>query len=85
LPVVLYYSETWSLKLSEEHRPGVFENRVLRRIFVSKRDKIIRGWRKLYNEEIHNLNSYPDVITVIKSRRVRLVGHVAHLGALRNE
>jgi hypothetical protein len=80
--VVLYDSETWSLKLCEEHRPRVFENRVLRRIFGLKRDKIIRGSRKLYNEEIHNLNSYPNVITVIKARRVRWV---AHLGEMRNE
>jgi hypothetical protein len=75
--VVLYGCETWSLTLREEHRLGVFENRVLRRIFGPKRDEVTGGWRKLYNEELHNLYSSPSVIKMIKSRRVRWVGHVA--------
>jgi hypothetical protein len=57
LPVVLYGCETWTLTLREEHRLRVFENRVLRRIFVPKRDEDTGGWRKLHNEELHNLYS----------------------------
>jgi hypothetical protein len=55
LPVVLYGCETWSLALTEEDRLRVFENRVLRRIFGPKRNEVIRGWRKLRNDELHNL------------------------------
>jgi len=55
LPVVLYGCETWSLTLGEEHRLRVFENRVLRRVFESKRDEVIREWRKLHNEELRDL------------------------------
>jgi hypothetical protein len=55
LPVVLYGCGTWSLTLKEEHRLRVFENRMLRRIFGPKRDKVTEGWRKLYNEDLHNL------------------------------
>jgi hypothetical protein len=55
----------------------VFENRVLRRIFGPKRDGVTRGWRKLYNEELHNLYSSPSIIRIIKSRRMRWAGHVA--------
>jgi hypothetical protein len=51
LPVVLYGCETWSLTLREEHRPRVFENRVLRRIFGLKRDKVMGEWRKFHSEE----------------------------------
>jgi hypothetical protein len=54
LLVVLYGFETWSLTFGEEHRLKMFENRVLRRIFGPQRDKIIGGWRKLHNEELHN-------------------------------
>jgi hypothetical protein len=52
LPVVLYGCETWSLALREEHRLGVFENRVLRRIFGPKRDEVTGEWMKLHNEEL---------------------------------
>jgi hypothetical protein len=55
LPVVLYGCETWSLMLREEHRLRVFENSVLRRIFRPKRDEVTGEWRKLHNEELHNL------------------------------
>jgi hypothetical protein len=55
LPVVLYGCETWSLMLWEEHRWRVFESRVLRRIFVPKRDEVKGEWRMLHNEELHNL------------------------------
>jgi hypothetical protein len=57
LPVVLYRCETWSLTLWEEHRLRLFENRVLRRIFGPKRDEVTGDWRKLHNEELHNLYS----------------------------
>jgi hypothetical protein len=58
----------------------VFENRVLRRIFGRKRDEVTGEWRKLNNEELHNLYSSPDIIRQIKSRRMRWVGHVARMG-----
>jgi hypothetical protein len=64
-PVVLYGCETWSLTLREEHRPRVFENRVLRRIFGPKRDEVTGEWRRLHNEEL-NLYSSPNIIQVIK-------------------
>jgi hypothetical protein len=55
LPVVLYGCETWSLKVREEHKLRVFENRVLRRIFEPKRNGVTGGWRKLYNEELRQV------------------------------
>jgi hypothetical protein len=55
----------------------VFENRVLRRIFCLKRDEVTGGWRKLHNEELHNLYFSPKIIRMIKSRRMRWTGHVA--------
>jgi hypothetical protein len=78
--VVLYGCETWSLTLREEHRLKVFGNRVLRRIFGPKRDEVTRGWRKLHNEELHNLYSSPSIIRMIKSRRMRWAWHVARMG-----
>jgi hypothetical protein len=58
----------------------VFENRVLSRIFGPKRDEVTGGWRKLHNEEIHNLHLSPGIIRVIRSRRMRWVGHVVSMG-----
>jgi hypothetical protein len=84
LPVVLYECETWSLTVREEHKLKVFENRVLRRIFGLKRDGVTGGWRKLHNEELHNLYSSPSIIRIIKSRRMRWAGHVARMGEKRN-
>jgi hypothetical protein len=55
----------------------VFENRVLRRIFEPKRDEVKGEWRKLHNEELHNLYSSPSIIRIIKSRRMRWAGHEA--------
>jgi hypothetical protein len=62
----------------------VFENRVLRRIFGPKRDGVTGGWRKLYNEELHNLYSSPSIIRIIKPRRMRWAGHMARMGEKRN-
>jgi hypothetical protein len=73
-PVVLYGCETWSLTLREGHRLSVFENRVLRTIFGSRRDEMTGDWRKLRNEELHNLYSSPDIIRMIKSRRIEMGG-----------
>jgi hypothetical protein len=67
LPVVWYGCETWSLTLREEHRLRVFEDRVLRRIFGPKRDEVTGEWRKLHNEELHNLYSSPDIIRQVNS------------------
>jgi hypothetical protein len=61
-PVVLYGCETWSLILKEEHRLRMFDNRVLRRIFGSKRDEVAGGWRKLHNEELRDLYFSPNAI-----------------------
>jgi hypothetical protein len=71
--------ETWSLTLQEEHRLRFFENRVLKRIFGPKRVEE-RLWRKLHNDELCSLYSSPNIVKVIKSRRMRWVGHVAHMG-----
>jgi hypothetical protein len=58
----------------------VFENRVLRRIFGPKREKVMGEWRILHNEELSGLYSLPDIVRVIKSRRMRWAGHVAFKG-----
>jgi hypothetical protein len=81
---VLYGCETWSLTVKEENKLRVFEKRVLRRIFGPKWDGVTGGWRKLYNEELHNLYSSPSVIRIINSRRMRWAGHVAQMGEKRN-
>jgi hypothetical protein len=78
--VVMYGCETWSLILREEHRLRVFGNGVLRRIFGPKRDEVTGDWRKLHNEELHNLYSSSNIITMIKSKRMRWTGHVAGMG-----
>jgi hypothetical protein len=83
LPVVLYGCETWSLTLREEHRLRVFENRVLRRIFGSKRNEVTGEWRRLHNEELNDLYSSPNIVRVIKSRRMRRAVHVARMGKRR--
>jgi hypothetical protein len=83
LPVVLYWYETWSLSLREEHRLRVFENRVLRRIFGPKTDEMTGEWRTRHNEEFNDFYSLPSTIRIIKSRRMRWVGHVTRIIARR--
>ena len=80
LPVVLYGCETWSLTLSKERRLRVFENRVLRRVFGPKRDEVTGEWRKLHNEELSDVCSLPNIVRMVKSRRMRWAGHVARMG-----
>jgi hypothetical protein len=67
-----------------EHTLRVFENRVLRRIFGPRRGEVTGDWRKLHNEELHTLYSSPNIIRMIKSRRIRWAGHVARMGETRN-
>jgi len=80
LPVVLYGCETWSLTLREERRLRVFENRVWRRVFWPKRDEVTGECRKLHNEELNVPYCSPNIVLVIKSRRMRWAGHVARMG-----
>jgi hypothetical protein len=69
--VVLYGCQTWSLTVKEEYKLRVSENRVLRRIFGSKRAQVAGGWRKLHNEQLSDLYYSPSIIRIIKSRRMR--------------
>jgi len=78
--VVLYGCETWSLTLWEEGKLRVFENKVLRRIFGPRRDEVMGEWRRLHNEELHDLYCSPNIVRVIKWRRMRWTGHMARLG-----
>ena len=80
LPVVLYGCKTWSLTLREERKLRVFESMVLRRIFGPRRDEVTGEWRRLHNEELNDLYSSPNIVWVIKSRRMRWAGHVARMG-----
>jgi hypothetical protein len=82
--IVLYECGTWSLTLRDEHRLGVFENRVMRRIFGPKRDEATGEWRKLNNEELRDLYSSRSIIRIIKARRMRWAGHVVRMGEKRN-
>jgi hypothetical protein len=70
LTVVLYGCKTWSLTLGEEHRLRVFENRMLRKIFGPKREEDV-SWRKVHDDKLHSLYSSPNIVRVIKSRRMR--------------
>ena len=73
-------SETWSLTLREERKLRVFENMVLRRIFGSRRDEVTGEWKRLHNEELNDLYPSPNIVRVIKSRRMRWAEHVARMG-----
>ena len=77
---VLYGCETWSLILREERKLRVFGNMVLRRIFGSRRDELTGEWRRLHNVKLNDLYSSPNIVRVIKSRRMRWTGHVACMG-----
>ena len=70
----------WSLTLRGERKLRVFENMVLRRIFGPRRDEVTRDWRRLHNEELNDLYSSPNIVRVIKFRRIRWAGHVARMG-----
>ena len=63
----------------------MFENRVLRRVFGSKRDEVTGEWRKLHNEELRDIYSLPNIVRMVKSRRMRWAGHVACMGEERGE
>ena len=77
--MLLYGCEAWSLTLWEERRLRLFENRILRRIFGPKRDAN-EEWRKLHNKELHIVYQlHNTIVRVIKSRRLRLAGHVARM------
>jgi len=79
LPVVLYGYETWSLTLRGERRLRLSENRVFRRLFGPKRDDATTERRKLHNAEVNDLYSSPNIVRVIKSRRMRWAEHVARI------
>jgi len=80
LPVVFYGCENWSLILREEKKLRVLENMVLRRIFGPRKDEVTGECRRLHNEKLNDLYSSPNIVRVIKSRRMRCAGHVAHMG-----
>jgi hypothetical protein len=78
--IILFYGcETCSLTLREVHRLRIFENRVVKRIFGPKSDEMVKGWRKLHNEELHNLYPSPETITVTELRRMTGIRNEAHV------
>jgi len=79
LPVVLYGCETCSLILREERKLRLFENRVLRRIFGPRRDEVTGEWRILHNKNLNDLYSSPNIVRVIKSKKMRWVENVARM------
>jgi hypothetical protein len=80
LPVVLYECESWSLTQREEHRLRMYENRVLGRIFGPQRNEVRGEWRTLHEEELNDVYSSPNIVRVIKSRRMRWAGNVVCMG-----
>jgi hypothetical protein len=84
MPAVLYGCEICSLTLRQEYTLRVFDNSMVKGIFGARRNEVTREWRKLHNEELRDLYSSPNIIRMIKSRRIRCVGHVARMGEERN-
>jgi len=80
MPVVMYGYETWSLTSREERRLRVFEIRVLMRTFGPQKNEVTGDWRKLHNEKLSDLYSSPNIVRVIKSKRMRWAGNVARMG-----
>jgi len=76
LPLALNWGETWSFTLREEHRLGVFENKVLKKIFGPKKEKVTQEWGRFHDEELRDSNSLLHNIWVMKLRK-RCAGHVA--------
>jgi hypothetical protein len=78
-PVVLYGCETWSLALIEQRRLGVADNRMLRRIFGSRRDEVTGGWRKLHNEDFITCTIF-QIVRMAKRSRMRWARHIVQMG-----
>jgi hypothetical protein len=76
----LYGFEIWSLTLRKERRLRIFENRVLRRVFATKRNEVTGEWRKLHKKELNDLYSLPNIVWVVKLRQMRWAGQVARMG-----
>jgi hypothetical protein len=85
LPAFLFGCETCCLTLRREHKLRVCQNRKLGKIFGPKRDKVTGEWRRLPEEELHNLYSSPNIIRVIRARRMRWAGHAASMPEMRQE
>ena len=81
---ILFGCETWSLTMREEHRLGVIQNRIMRRIFGPKGDDVTGDWRKLHNEELNGMCATSNIIRVIKSRRMSWAGHLERMGHKRS-
>ena len=75
----MYGCETWSLTLREERKLRVFESMVLRRIFGPRMGEVTGEWRRLHNEELNDFFSPPNIVRVIKSRKMTWAGHVARM------
>jgi hypothetical protein len=82
--VDLYECQTWSLTLRGEPTWRAFQNRFLKRIFGPQRDKVMKGYRKLYSEKLHNSYSSPNIIRMSNPRRIRLASHVTRMREKRN-